>query len=145
MKTRTRTPKIPWTTIRMLKARVLASGGWFLFVTSNAAGYVARSAMLLPDRVKAPLVRVIEGREGKDVFPTYYRANRERKLRWLAKAAGFEVETLDHFSSTAALARFLPIAVLELLWIRLLEKPALASLRSNLLGVLQVPPASHLR
>ncbi len=123
-------------------ARVLVPGGWFLFVTPNAAGYVARSAMLLPDRVKAALARVLEGRQGKDVFPTYYRANREPELRSLAKAAGFEVETLDHFSTTAALARLLPIAVLELLWIRLMEKPSLASLRSNLLGVLRVPPVS---
>ena len=123
-------------------ARVLVPGGRFLFVTPNAAGYGVRAAMLAPDRVKVALARVLEGREAKEVFPTYYRANREWELRALAEEAGFEVETLDLFSTTAMFARVLPIAVVELLWIRLLAKPVLASHRSNLLGIFRVPPVS---
>jgi SAM-dependent methyltransferase len=117
--------------------RVLAPGGHLIFHTPNARGFPTAVARALPDGFKKTLAFWLDGRAEKDVFPTYYRANRSADIRQLAAAAGFDVAELNLVSTTAVFALVAPLAAVELMWIRTLKSPARADLRSNIIAVLR--------
>jgi ubiquinone/menaquinone biosynthesis C-methylase UbiE len=126
----------PETTLRELR-RVLAPGGYLIFHTPNASAFPTVVARVLPDGLKRGLAYLLDGRQAKDVFPTYYRANGPEEIRQHATAAGFDVTELNLVSTTAVFALVLPLAALELLWIRSLRDPARAAQRSNIIAVLR--------
>jgi SAM-dependent methyltransferase len=71
--------------------RVVKTGGIICFRTPNRWSYVALAATLVPNRFHVNVVNMVQpGREAKDVFPTYYRANTIRALKRLMKAHHFE-------------------------------------------------------
>ena len=117
--------------------RVLVPGGLAMIHTPNAGAYPTAIARLLPDAAKRSLARVLEGRESKDVFPTYYRANSPAALRDLAASAGFEVAALHLVSTNGSLALIPPLAFIELLWIRYVSAESRAQMRSNMIAVLR--------
>jgi ubiquinone/menaquinone biosynthesis C-methylase UbiE len=117
--------------------RVLSPGGKFLFHTPNLKGYVTAFARSLPSFVKPPLARVLDGRVEADVYPAHYRCNTEETIRSVAALAGFEVMAVRHVSSAAVFARALPVAIIELLWIRATMSERRAMLRTNIISVLQ--------
>lgn len=121
-------------------ARVLAPGGIFLFHTPNIYGYPAFVAQLLPDRFKTWLSGILEGRPADDVFKTHYRANRRSDIEALAQAAGLQVEDFLHTASVPVFTRFPPLALFELLYLRLLlRQERLAFLRQTLIVALRRP------
>lgn len=117
--------------------RVLRPGGRFVFHTPNADGYTTRIARLLPERVKAPLARLLEGRKSDEVFPTHYRANTANAIVQLAAETGFDVEDLNHVATGAQFAVILPLAIMELAWIRLLMNARAARWRQTLIAILR--------
>ncbi len=117
--------------------RVLRPNGIFIFHTPNFNGWFIRIASLIPDALKRKLVRIIEGRREEDVFPTRYRMNTDAAISRMAVNTGFEVEDIASVSSSAATAVFGPVAWLELLYIRWLQRPQRAKLRSNMVVVLR--------
>jgi SAM-dependent methyltransferase len=71
--------------------RVLRPGGRLALRTSNARGYVALAARLIPNRRHAQVVgRAQEARKAVDVFPTVYACNTAGKLRRALARAGFD-------------------------------------------------------
>lgn len=74
-------------------ARVLKTGGYFLFITPNATSPAAMLNRLLGP-LQHRLVPKLYGREEVDTFQVMYRANTQRQLTQLAKNAGFEVVAL---------------------------------------------------
>jgi SAM-dependent methyltransferase len=119
--------------------RVLAPGGSFIFHTPNLHGYATIGARLLPQRSKVALADVLEGRSAEDVFPTHYRANDIGHIESLAREAGLEVVMLRLIATDAVFALVPPLALLELLWIRLLLTHRFQRLRPNLIGILRRP------
>jgi ubiquinone/menaquinone biosynthesis C-methylase UbiE len=119
--------------------RVLRPGGLFVFLTPNARGYLARIARLVPESFKPWLLRVLEGRRSEDVFPTHYRANTTDRIAALCAETGLLTEACERITTVPQFARVLPLAILELMFIRLLSRPFAAELRPNLLGVLRKP------
>lgn len=117
--------------------RVLCPGGRFLFHTPNANGFPTSLAKRLPDGIKRPLARVLDGRKGRDVFHTYYRFNDAGRILSCARRSGFEVEQLAHVSSTALFATVLPLAVIELAWLRHIADESRSRYRSNIIGCLR--------
>lgn len=117
--------------------RVLRPNGIFIFHTPNFNGWSIRLASVFPDAVKKKLIRIIEGRREEEVFPTRYRMNTESAISRIAVNTGFEVEVIATVSSSAATAVFGPLAWLELLYIRWLQRPQCANLRSNIVAVLR--------
>jgi SAM-dependent methyltransferase len=77
----------PQITVREL-ARVTRPGGRILVHTVNGLHYVAWMARLTPFRFHQWIVERVEGRAGKDVYPTQYRANTVRRLRHLFENSG---------------------------------------------------------
>ena len=123
--------------------RSLSPGGVFVFHTPNFYHWGTLVARSLPDRLKKRLVRLFEGRAEADVFETHYRINTAADVRRLAGAAGFEVIALQHVNSSATLKMLGPLVLLELAYIRLIEHPLLAQLRSNLVVTLRKLPDCH--
>ncbi len=75
-------------------ARVLRPGGKFVFITTNAWFYAAVLARLTPNPLHGHLVKLATGRDARDTFRTYYRANTRRKLQRLMAQLGFREEYL---------------------------------------------------
>jgi len=119
--------------------RVLKPGGLFIFHTPNAYGYTTVSARLIPERFKASLISVLDGRAQEDVFKTHYRSNTEAQIRKLAQETGFEVVNIRFVASSAKFAVILPLAFLELFWIKLLLTRPFRPLRTNLIVTLAKP------
>jgi ubiquinone/menaquinone biosynthesis C-methylase UbiE len=117
-------------------ARVLASGGHFVFVTPNVRNpLVWAASIVLSKPVRKRLAHFIEGREDEHIFHTFYRANSPRAIQNLAEQAALGVEEIDTFNSYPNL-RYWPLAALEALWIKALSRSALRRFTSNLFGVL---------
>lgn len=120
-------------------ARVLRPGGIALINTPNARAHTTHLARLLPEAMKVPLARILEGRVSPDVFPTYYRMNTEVRVREVARAAGLDVERIRGVTSTAEFSIIPPLALLELLWIRVLMRPQWEHRRQSLIITLRKP------
>ncbi|HEX9565324.1 MAG TPA: class I SAM-dependent methyltransferase [Gemmatimonadaceae bacterium] len=120
-------------------ARVLKPGGVFIMHTPNAGAFPTLAARVVPEVAKRPLVRLLDGRRSKDVFPTYYRCNSSSDVHRCAAAAGLHVAELSMVSTTALFSVIPPLAFLELLWIRFVQAEHRRDLRSNIITVLQKP------
>lgn len=118
--------------------RVLRSGGRFVFHTPNLWGHQTIIARLMPERLKGVGVAILEGRAEADLFRTYYRANSKEQIRVLAERCGFRVVSVEFIAATAMFALATPLAVLELLWIRLTMN-WLPTLRTNMIVTLERP------
>jgi SAM-dependent methyltransferase len=118
-------------------ARVLRPGGAFLFHTPNDRSYIVRAARLLPDGVKKVAARILDGREGDDVFPTHYRVNRPERIAAVAAAAGLGVDELKMIRTSPVFNVVPPLLVPELLWVRALASPRLAGQRPDIICVLR--------
>jgi len=63
--------------------RVLKPGGWFCARTPNALSYVAFASRLVPNRLHAKVLSVIQkgSRKAEDVFPAAYKLNSLQSVR----------------------------------------------------------------
>jgi SAM-dependent methyltransferase len=124
-------------------ARVLKPGGVFLFHTPNGTGYPTLLARALPDSMRAAAAELLEGRAaGEDRFETFYRANTPSDIARIAKSADFGVDRIDLIRSGAMFPTIIPLAALELLFLRALASPRLSWLRPNLIATLRKQPPS---
>lgn len=119
--------------------RVLRPGGLLVVHTPNLLGYPVIISRMLPERIKPTLVRLLESRAAADLFPTHYRANTEPALRNVSAKAGLDVERVQMVATDAALALIPPLAVLELLAIKLLLTKPFRQYRSNIIATLRKP------
>jgi SAM-dependent methyltransferase len=70
-------------------ARVLRPGGHACFRTPNRWSYPSLAARLVPNRMHAAVTGYVQqGREARDVFPTFYRCNSAGRLRELFREHG---------------------------------------------------------
>lgn len=69
--------------------RVLKSGGCFIFATPNKNSWLLRVKRLMTNNLIRVINKSLYGREEKNVFGTYYRANSVADLTKLLKLAGF--------------------------------------------------------
>jgi SAM-dependent methyltransferase len=120
--------------------RVLVPGGSFLFHTPNVNGYITAMNRYLPERIKKLAAKILDGRDSDDVYPTFYRCNTEETIFRAARETGLEVKRVNHIPTTATFAKILPIAALELLWIRATMQESLARCRTNIIGLLRKLP-----
>jgi ubiquinone/menaquinone biosynthesis C-methylase UbiE len=101
--------------------RVLRPNGKALFHTPNLRYPYTFLASRIGDRLKKPVIRLLEKREEKDVFPTHYRANEVEAVRALAGATAFRVDELDIGGSVGSLNELGPLGLLELPFLKLLS------------------------
>lgn len=115
--------------------RILKPGGLFIFHTPNALGYLTIVNKLTPEKLKGALIYLLDGRKESDVFETHYKANRRKKIEELARATGFEVVKIKMLATDAAFALVPPLAIPELIGIRLLMTEPLKPFRTNIIAV----------
>lgn len=121
-------------------ARVLRPGGYLLLLTPNKWHYVTVGARLLPHRLHLSFNRS-RGVDGRDIFPTVYRANTAGTLRRLLTGAGLAIERLEQFETEPEYLAFsTPTYALGVGFERVVNRLALARpLRVNLLAVARKP------
>jgi 2-polyprenyl-3-methyl-5-hydroxy-6-metoxy-1,4-benzoquinol methylase len=115
--------------------RTLRPAGRVIIHTPNLLGYSTALPALLPRVAKLAIARALQEREPADVFRTYYRANSMGRLNRSLCAAGFHQEQFLCLVTTGQLYFSKLLALLELLYVRMLMKPSLKRLRTNLLCV----------
>ena len=93
--------------------RALVPGGFICIRTTNALGYVALSARVIPERYHD---RFLAGmRDGRDTFPTLYRCNSVRRIQRAMRAAGFDCVVWGHTAEPRYL-EFSPTLYRASLW-----------------------------
>jgi ubiquinone/menaquinone biosynthesis C-methylase UbiE len=117
--------------------RIMKPKGLFLFRTPHVFGYGVLMARLVPKWLKERLIYLLEGRDERDVFETYYRANSEKTIHKLAQTCGFEVVKIKLLVTDAVFAVIPPLFMLELIWIRMLMTRPLRALRTNIIAILR--------
>lgn len=118
-------------------SRVLRPGGRFILHTPNKLCLMMRISALLPRKIKLFLIWALEGRAEDDVFKTYYRLNTPADVAARAAGAGLKVSSFRLVSTSALTAMLGPVAIVELLYLRLLERDAYQGMRSNLIAILE--------
>jgi len=118
--------------------RILKPGGVFIFHTPNLLNYQTLFSATMPQPVKNRLIRFLEKREEKDVFPTRYRLNTSRTVSRMARRNGFAVEEISLVNSIPETFSFGPaVLAIDMLLIRLSESRLFRSWRTNLVAVLR--------
>lgn len=126
-------------------ARVLVSGGHFVFVTPNRSNpAVFLASIILPSQMRRRLAELVDSRDPGHVFHTYYRANSLSSIRSAALDAKLSVQEIDLFNSFPMARRPWPATILETVWIKAISRPVLRHLTSNVYAVLRKdPPAGN--
>jgi SAM-dependent methyltransferase len=117
-------------------SRVLRNGGTFIFHTPNRNSLHNTILRKLPQAIKNKLAQILEGRKEEDIFPAYYRANTVKEISRLCSRYSFDAKTIDLFSSTAQTAALGPLAIPELFFLRVLQRPTWERRRTNLIAIL---------
>ena len=118
-------------------SRVLRPGGTFIFHTPNAAGYFIAMARRVPESWKGGLIYLLDGRKKGDVYLTHYKANSEQVINAIARDCGFEVVKIRLIVTEALFALVPPLALIELVWIRLLLTKRLRPYRTGIIAILR--------
>jgi len=118
-------------------ARVLKPDAPFVFLVPNFLDYVSLASWTVPNRLHGFLVETIQGRDPRDTFPTFYRANTARALRQLCAQSGLHLEDVQLLSQYPAYLMFSPtLFKLGIAYDHLLRRhESLAIFRSWILGV----------
>jgi ubiquinone/menaquinone biosynthesis C-methylase UbiE len=117
--------------------RILEPGGLFIFHTPNLWNYGTLASRMIPNWLKNRLIELLEGRKEEDVFPAHYRLNSDGRIRAVAEASGFSVAAVNQVESSARTFILGPLAIFELLVLRILRFRALRRWRNNLIVILQ--------
>jgi ubiquinone/menaquinone biosynthesis C-methylase UbiE len=120
-------------------SRILKPNGYFIFLTPNLFDYGSLISKLIPNRFHPYLVRMTEGRDLKDTFPTFYKSNTQGAIKKFSKDFGFKIEQILFLGQYPSYLIFNPLLfLLGSGWDRLLCKfEMLRFLRSWILAVLQ--------
>lgn len=117
--------------------RVLKQNGFFIFHTPNDLGYVTLFGRLIPDIIKKLLIYILQGRKEEDVFKTYYRANNKKKILKLASRNGFKIKEIEMANSSAQFSVVPPLALVELIWMKILMLDKFKSFRPYIIAILE--------
>ena len=119
--------------------RVLKPDGYFIFLTPNLYDYASILAKLIPNRFHSKIVKMTEGRDEQDTFPTYYRSNTQWTIENLAKSIGFKVSSVSLLGQYPSYLMFNPLLfLLGMAYDKIVCRfQPLRFLRGWVLGVLQ--------
>jgi ubiquinone/menaquinone biosynthesis C-methylase UbiE len=128
-------------------ARTLRPGGRLVILTPHALGYFVRltrlGRKLLPESFVRKFIRMREFRSPEDIFPTFYRANTRKDLLSQMEKEGLAEESFRMLRDPAVFNFVAPLAVLELLAMRLLARLGFGNLvEGTVIGVYRRSPAS---
>jgi SAM-dependent methyltransferase len=114
--------------------RVLSSHGLFVVHTPNLYYFQIFAANLLPNSLVRSIAHHVDGRDGEDIFRTYYRMNTRGALERLP---GFTVKSLACVETAPVFQKVPVFNLMESALIRLTRLQALNNLRADWVAVLQ--------
>jgi ubiquinone/menaquinone biosynthesis C-methylase UbiE len=123
-------------------ARVCRPDARFVVFTPNVLNYGMLIARITPHRFHVfikKMTHYLARREwrdfDRDLFPTWYRANRLGRLRHLLHEAGFVEQRLERLSFAHSFGFLKPFYIGSLLFERSIDRHGLRVLKADLLGV----------
>jgi SAM-dependent methyltransferase len=111
--------------------RVLRPAGHYVFLTPNLGHYSALLSLATPNSLHPWLVRVTEGRQEEDTFPTYYRCNSKRSIEQACRGSGLVLRRLVYLNQYPSYFMFNAVLIDRY--------SALRFFRGWLLGVVEKP------
>lgn len=122
-------------------SRVLKPGGKLIFLTANLWDYVSLIAAVVPNRLHPWIVRVTEGRDEQDTFPTRFRSNTSRSIRRWGRESGLRIIDFEYLGQHPSYLQFFAPAYLLASWYALLisSVEALRCLRGWILCTMEKP------
>lgn len=128
-------------------ARILKPGGRLVFLTPNSWDYASVCAKMIPNRLHPAIVKRVEGREERDTFPVFYRANTASAIRKLAAKTCLKVERIRYLGQYPCYLMFHPAAFLAgTLYEKVISGvPLFGPLRGWILATLAKPPGTSVR
>jgi len=115
-------------------ARVLNKRGHLLLLTPSAWSYVTLVNRLLPARLRRWLVHTVYGRQSKDIFPPFYRANSKGRLDAKLHRVGLRNEEFYYVGDPSYIAFNDAFFKLGVLLERLTDWPPLRPLKVHLVA-----------
>lgn len=126
--------------------RVLRTGGTYCFRTPNLWHYVTLGSKLLPHSAHLKIANKLRGldSEAHDPWFTVYRANTQRRLRYLAAKTGWLVDELRTIEAEPSYGAAHPLLFYPMMaYERLVNSSQFfASVRVNILGAFRKPESS---
>lgn len=117
--------------------RVLRPGGVFVFVTPNLNHPFVRTAdLFMSKETRTSAAVLVESREARHIFPTFYRANTVKTVASLAAEAGFSKHAVKVERNIPFFRKPAVATALEALFIRASDRPGLDWMGADLVGVL---------
>lgn len=117
--------------------RILKSNGIFIFHTPNLLCCSLTIGRLAPQKLKEKIIYILDNRGKGDVFDTYYGANTRGRIKILAQNTGFNILKTKMIVSTALFKIVPPLALFELIWIKILMTKLLKGFRPNIIAILK--------
>jgi len=117
--------------------RVLSPNGVFLLHTPNRSSPLVSLAACVPQKAKNWLINVMEDRCDDDIYPTVYKYNTFPAVARISEQAGFRLESCEFVVSEAFTQALGPLAIFELLYIRMTQWSRFAQLRPDIIAVLR--------
>ena len=114
-------------------ARVLVSGGEFIFLTTNANNYIPLVSRLIPDTLQKTLIHRLLKRPIHESFPTFFRANTKKQIAKLAQQTEFTIEAIDYVANPFYFAFNVPLFRGAMLFEKITDWRRLNSLKLYLL------------
>ncbi len=114
--------------------RILGDNGVFIFHTPNAFSFGTIVTRCIPERIKGPLIKLLDGRDEEDVFQTYYRSNTYKQISKIALEAGFDVEEFKLIlEPVARFASFTVLGISELIIKKIFDFVSFGKFRTNII------------
>lgn len=89
--------------------RVLTKNGNLIFLTPNLYDYASIVSKIIPNKFHQKIVKMTEGRDEDDTFPTYYRANTYNSIKKIANESGFKIIDFEYLGQYPSYFLFNPI------------------------------------
>jgi SAM-dependent methyltransferase len=115
-------------------ARVLNKRGHLLLLTPNGWSYLTLISRLIPAPLRRWLVRTVYGRQSKDIFSTFYRANSKGRLDAKLQRVGLKNEEFYYVGDPSYIAFNDAFFKLGVLLERLTDCPPLRPLKVHLVA-----------
>jgi len=119
--------------------RVLRPGGRAVLFTTNVNNYVPLLSRALHGQLQHALIQRLLRRPIHESFPTFYRANTQRRIRQLAQATGLTLEEVRFVGNPFYLAFSPPLFRIALLFEKLTDAATLRHLKLYMIAVLRKP------